>query len=112
MLKTKQLPQADWLGYFSAFSNVNKGRLIDIEVIGMANGDQPLAKSSPLFAIDYDPVSKGDNCTITTGDNSIDYTHTINSPTEIWQEQDDNGKVLSLAISDAESNQTIIMFKS
>lgn len=112
MPKTKQLPQTDWLNYFPSLSNGNKGRLVAIEVISMANGEQPITDATPLFAIDYDPENKGNNCTITTGHNSIDYTHTINTPTEIWQEQDDNGKVISLAISDADDNKTIIIFKS
>ncbi|GIU36738.1 DUF5335 domain-containing protein [Shewanella schlegeliana] len=112
MQQTKQLHQADWLDHFVTFSNGNKGRMITIEMVGLTVGDQPLADASPLLAIDYDPVNKGDKLTISTGTNSIDYTHTISEPNKIWQQQDDNGKVISLEIINQTNTSTIITFKS
>ncbi|ABZ76943.1 hypothetical protein Shal_2384 [Shewanella halifaxensis HAW-EB4] len=112
MQQTKQLHQADWSDHFVSFSNGNKGRLITIEMVGVAIGDQPLADASPLLAIDYDPVTKGNKLTISTGVNAIDYSHSINEPNEIWQQQDDNGKVISLEIKNQANTSTIIAFKS
>jgi len=111
MPQTKQLPQTDWLDYFANFSNGNKGRLISIEIVNMTDGDLPLTDDSPLLAIDYDPVNKGNNITISTGINTIDYMHTISVPNEIWHQQDDNGKVISLEIKNLANTNTIITFK-
>ncbi|MGS0680759.1 DUF5335 family protein [Shewanella sp. 125m-7] len=112
MQQPKQLPQADWLDHFVTFSNGNKGRLMTIEAIGMAAGEQPLADASPLLAIDYDPVNKGNKLTISTGKNAIDYSHTISDPKVIWQQQDENGKVISLEIINVSNTSTIITFNS
>jgi hypothetical protein len=112
MAQTKKLEQENWLEFLSIFSNGNRGRLIAIEVDDMAAGEQPLADAAPLFALDYDPAGKGDDLVITTGLDEVDYTHTINAPTEIWEAQDDNGKVVALEVVDGAGSKTIITFKS
>ena len=94
------------------FSNGNRGRRVAIEVADLAIGDQPLTEASPLFAIDYDPANKGDDLLITTGRDEVDYSHKINAPVEIWESQDDNGKVLSLEVIDRNGSKTILAFGS
>jgi hypothetical protein len=94
------------------FSNGNRGRRVAIEVADLAIGDQPLTEASPLFAIDYDPANKGDDLLITTGRDEVDYSHKINAPVEIWESQDDNGKVLSLEVIDRNGSKTILAFES
>ena len=78
----------------------------------MAIGDQPLTDAAPLFAIDYDPADKGDDLVITTGRDEVDYTHKISAPVEIWESQDDNGKVVALEVIDRKGTKTIVVFKS
>ena len=94
------------------FSNGNRGRMIAIEVADMAIGDQPLTQAAQLFAIEYDPANKGDDLVITTGRDDVDYSHKISAPVEIWELQDDNGKVVALEIINRDGAKTIVAFKS
>jgi hypothetical protein len=112
MAQTKKIDQRRWSEFLSMFSNGNRGRLVAIEVADMAIGDQPLTEAAPLFAIDYDPANKGDDLLITTGRDEVDYSHKINAPAEIWESQDDNGKVVALEIIDRDGVKTILAFKS
>jgi hypothetical protein len=107
MAQTKKIDQERWAEYLSMFSNGNRGRMISIEV-----ESQMLADAMPLFAIDYDPVNKGDDLVITTGTDKVEYTHTISAPKEIWELQDDNGTVVSMEIINQEGLKNIIIFKS
>ena len=112
MAQTKKMDQDSWSEFLSIFSNGNRGRMVAIEVADMATGDQPLTDAAPLFAIDYDPANKGDDLVITTGRDELDYSHTISAPAEIWESQDDNGKVVSLEIIDRNGAKNILVFKS
>ena len=112
MAQTKQVQKERWLEWVSMFSNGNRGRKIAIEIVGPAEGDQPLTGAAPLFAVDYDPEGKGDDLVITTGRDEIDYTHKISAPAEIWESQDDNGKVETLEVVNQEGTKTIVEFKS
>ena len=111
MAQTKKMDQDSWSEFLSIFSNGNRGRMVAIEVADMATGDQPLTDAAPLFAIDYDPANKGDDLVITTGRDELDYSHTISAPAEIWESQDDNGKVVSLEIINRDGVKTILVFK-
>ena len=112
MAQTKKLDQERWSELLSMFSNDNRGRMITIEVADMAIGDQSLTDAIPLFAIDYDPANKGDDLLISTGLDEMDFTHKISAPAEIWESQDDNGKVVALEVIDRKGAKTIIVFKS
>jgi len=112
MAQTKKIDQGRWSEFLSMFSNGNRGRLVAIDVADMAIGDQPLTDAAPLFAIDYDPANKGDDLVITTGRDDVDYSHTISAPVEIWESQDDNGKVVALEIINRNRSKTILAFKS
>ncbi len=111
MAQTKKIDQKRWSEFLSMFSNGNRGRMVAIEVADMAIGDQPLTEAAPLFAIDYDPANKGDDLVITTGRDEVDYSHKISAPVEIWESQDDNGKVVALEIIDRDGAKTILVFK-
>jgi hypothetical protein len=112
MSQTKQLDKERWSEFLSMFSNGNRGRMVAIEVVDMASGDQVLTDGAPLFAIDYDPANKGDDLVITTGREEVDYSHKISAPAEIWELQDDNGKAVSLEVIDQNGGKTILVFKS
>jgi hypothetical protein len=112
MAQTKKIDRGRWSEFLSTFSNGNRGRSVSIELVGMEVGDQPLVEAAPLLAIDYDPERKGDNLVISTGREVVDYTHTINGPTEIWEAQGDEGEVQALEIIDRSGLKTILSFKS
>ena len=112
MAQTKQIDRGRWSDFLRMFSNGNRGRLIAIEIADMTDRHQPLADAAPLLAIDFDPAGKGDDLVITTGRDEIDSTHKISAPLEIWESQDDNGKVMALEVIDRSGSKTIIAFKS
>lgn len=112
MAQTKKVDKDRWPDWVSTFSNGNRGRRIAIEVADLAGGDQSLTGAAPLYAIDYDPVGKGDDLVITTGQDEIDYAHKISAPAEIWESQNDNGKVEALEVVNSEGAKTIVEFKS
>jgi hypothetical protein len=111
MAQTKNIDQGRWPEFLSIFSNGNRGRLMTVEIVDQEQGNQPLANAAPLFAIDFDPAGKGDDLVITTGRDAIDATHKIRAPSEIWESQDDNGKVTAVEIIDRIGNKTILTFK-
>ena len=111
MTQTKKLDQVTWLSYLGMFSKGNRGRMITIEVEDMVIGDQALTERMPLLAIDYDPVNKGDDLVVSTGVDAVNYSHTISAPDQIFELQDDNGKVVSLEVIDRNGARTIIGFK-
>jgi hypothetical protein len=112
MAQTKQIDQGRWSEFLSMFSNGNRRRLMAIEIADLAVGNRPLSDAAPLFTIDLDPAGKGDDLMITTGLDEVDYTHKISAPLEIWESQDDNGKVIALEVIDLNGSKTILAFKS
>ena len=103
-----QIDQSDWPDFFVTFSNGNRGRILTIEIFDTESGSTGQAKQGQLMAIDYDPVGKGNDIVVTTGENEIDYSHTIPAPVEVWQEQADSGEVAALAIVDQKNTKTVI----
>ena len=112
MAQTKQIDRGRWSEFLRMFSNGNRGRLMAIEIADTATGAQALADAAPLFAIDFNPASKGEDLVITTGRGEIDSTHKISDPLEIWESQDDNGKVMALQVIDRKGSKTIVAFNS
>lgn len=108
MSVNKQIPSEQWVEFFDTFTNGNKGRLIELEVLDQELGDEIPVKDQPLFSFIYDPVDKGNDLTIEIGREQVAYGHTIEAPTEVWQKQDDNGKVVALEIKADGKTQTIV----
>ncbi|HEY9599998.1 MAG TPA: DUF5335 family protein [Allocoleopsis sp.] len=108
MLVNKQIPREEWIEFFDMFTNGNKGRLINLELIDRELGDETPVKEQPLLSLMYDPVDKGNDLTIEIGRTQVAYAHTIDAPQEVWQAQDDNGKVIALEIKADAGNQAIL----
>lgn len=104
----KQIPAEQWVEFFDTFTNGNRGRLIDLEVLDRELGDETPVKEQPLWSLIYDPANKGNDLTIEVGRDRVAYGHTIEAPNEVWQEQDDNGKVVALGIKADDENQAIM----
>jgi hypothetical protein len=104
----KQIPAEQWVEFFDTFTNGNRGRLIDLEVVDRELGDETPVKEQPLWSLIYDPANKGNDLTIEIGRDQVAYGHTIEAPNEVWQEQDDNGKVVALGIKADDENQALV----
>ena len=106
--ETKQIPQERWQEFCATFTNGNRGRLLSMEILGDDVGDLALAKSTPFAAIDFDPLSKGDDFVISYGSEAPTTSHVITSPVELWEAQDTNGRAVSLEIIDLNNHKTIL----
>ena len=65
-------------------------------------------RQGKLMAVDYDPVGKGNDVVVTTGETEVDYTHTIKAPVEVWKAQQDSGEIGTLEIIDQDNVKTIL----
>lgn len=106
--ETKNIPRERWEAWCDSFTNGNRGRLMDIEVVDAALGPEPLADQVVLVAIDYDPAGKGNDFVISFGDYEAPSRHVISGPVALWQAQDANGLVVSLEIEDQRGGRTVV----
>ncbi len=106
-----QITREEWQDFFVTFSNGNSGRMLGVEVFDAEAGDIGSAKQGKLLAVDYDPVGKGNDIVVTTGVDDVEYSHTINAPTEVWMAQQDNGEISALEIIDQNNVKTILTFE-
>ncbi len=107
--ETKLIPGDRWQEYCDTFTNGNRGRPVSITVVEEDMGVL-LAEAVPFSAIDYDPQGKGDDFVISYGDKAPLTSHIVNVPVELWQAQDEYGKVIALEIINTENTKTILKF--
>ena len=103
-----QVEQSDWADFFVTFSNGNRGRELTIEVFDLESGSTGQAQQGPLLGIAYDPVGKGNDIVVSTGKDEVEYSHTIDAPSEVYQNQKDSGQVAALEIVDQNGVKTIL----
>jgi hypothetical protein len=82
--------------------------MLSVEVLDSESGDTGQMRQGKLMAVDYDPVGKGNDIVVTTGDTEVEYTHTIEAPVEVCKAQQDSGEVASLEIIDQNNVKTIL----
>lgn len=105
-----QISQNDWKDFFVTFSGGNHGRRLSLEVIDPESGNTEQVEQGKLMAMDYDPVGKGNDIVVTTGDSEVDYTHTIKAPVEVWKAAEDSGEIAALEIIEQNDVKTILSF--
>ena len=110
MARSKQIEHARRTNFAVTFSNGNKGRTAKLELVGGDVGAQTLVSRGSFFALDRDPEGKGDDVVISMGKEAPELSHTVDRPSEIWQQQDDNGLVTSIEIVDEKGNKLIVTF--
>jgi len=108
----KSVPSKQWSEFFDLFSNGNRGRHISIEMISSDLGNENLIQNAPLRALIYDRPGKGDNLAIEVGKDEVTYSHTVNSPTEVWTGQSANGVMMALQIADTAGIKTLIKLQA
>jgi hypothetical protein len=107
---TKNIPAEHWQNFCETFTAGNRGRVVSITIVS-ENVGELLAEGTILSAIDYDLVGKGDDLVISYGGLSPVAYHVVTTPLEIWQAQDQNGKVVALEIIDPEDRRTVVKFE-
>lgn len=106
-----QIPQAEWSEFFVAFSNGNRGREVTLEVFSMEEGSEGQARQGKLLALDYDSPGKGNRIMLSTGDEEVEYAHTVSDPTEVMRAQDDDGRIEALEIVNQQGEKTVIALR-
>ncbi|MDH3671979.1 MAG: DUF5335 domain-containing protein [Gammaproteobacteria bacterium] len=104
-MATQKLEASGWRAYLDNVSRVITGQHTEIEIAGLAIGDQIEAKWLPLTGLTYD--SKGDLFEVAT--ETVD--HLIRQPKEIYVEYGADG-LHSVEVIDADGNHQIIKLKS
>jgi hypothetical protein len=75
---------------------------VSITIVRDDLGDA-LADGTIFSAIDYDTERKEDDFVISYGVQAPFTNHIVNVPVELWQEQDENGKVVALEVIETEN---------
>ena len=109
IIETKNIPGERWGDFCETFTTGNRGRLVNVTLVDEDAGER-LAEGTSFSAIDYDPGDKGDLFMISYGDQAPLTTHIVDKPLELWQAQNEAGKVILLQIIDAEECRLEIEF--
>lgn len=109
--RNAQVPRDEWLKFFDQFARGNEGRMVRLEQFGGELGVENIGERLPLLSINYDPRGKGDVVTIATGRTEVEYEHTVDSPKEIWVEQDQEGHGKAMEIISEDGARTIVSFE-
>lgn len=109
---SKTVQRERWGEFFDQFSDGNRGRVIEIEVIDSELGSQTLIQNAPFLAMVYDRPGKGDDLVIETGKDEVTYAHTIDSPAEVLTGQSATGEMIAVSITDATGTKTLIRLES
>jgi hypothetical protein len=99
------IPKEKWQSFFDAFTKTLEGRHVEIEVVGLAFGDQIEAEWLPLNGLTYDP--KADTFYIYAEGLEHDIDHAVPHPREILVRTGPDGIEDVVAI-DPEQNQHIV----
>lgn len=99
------IPRENWRAFFDAFTKVLEGRRVEIEVAGLAFGDQIEAEWLPLNGLTYD--SKEDTFYIYVEDPERDLDHAIPHPREILVRTGPHG-IEDVVAVDHDKNEHIV----
>jgi hypothetical protein len=110
-----QINLEQWSDYLSEVTAGNRGRLIAMDIIGPNNVSRDpeidiLAVGAPLFSLEYEPGSKGNDIILSLGEDSLDSEHAVTAPVELMANLDDDGSLDSLEILDEDGACTRLNF--
>jgi hypothetical protein len=101
---TRRLDRAEWQSYFDSVSRHLPENEAEIEVLGLAAGNQVQASWRPLIGFAYDP----NRDEIEVAVDGLD--HNIHRPASVFVEEN-RGRLQSLRVVDGEGQQHVIQLK-
>jgi hypothetical protein len=116
MDELKQLiSQKNWSEYISSVSAGNRGRLIAVDIVApsevsAADEINIPEVGAPLLGLEYEPGGKGNAIILSTGENEVEYEHSIKGPMELTATLDDDGRLETLEIIDDGGGRTRLNF--
>ena len=113
-MKTKEIPQNEWPGFFDNLSRQHEGSLATLEVFGSEFGAQVEERGLPFEGIvaEWNEVH-GNRIAIMVG-GKLDHhlTHNISQPTHVIMEQLVEGANATLAIMSEDGVTALLRFRS
>ncbi len=115
MSKRKQIDQEHWSDCLGEVASKKRGWLVAVEVVGPKEVltkpeiDLP-AMGSPLLALEYEPIAKGNAIILSVGEETVDYEHAVDGPVELVENLDADGRLSSLEILDQNGVRTKLNF--
>ena len=97
----KQMEKSEWQERLQTFTSGNRGRRAAIAAEGMT-----LVEDKSFETVIYDPVKKGNDLVISVED----FTHTVDAPTELYVEENEEGVVTSLEVVDQNGKSSFLRF--
>ncbi len=95
----KKIEMPDWQGRLQSITSGNRGRTAAIGVEGTT-----LVEQKALESVVYDPVDKGNDIMISVEG----FAHTVDAPVEIFIEEDDDGRLVTLEVKDQNGKSTFL----
>lgn len=116
MTRTLEIPNRDWEEYLNAFSGMNRGRPVRLEVAVRAGEGEPLlAEHQPLMGVGFDAKgSEAPAIIVTLGGADVatpSFTHVINHPTHLWVEEEADGLSRAVDILSTDEGKTLLIFE-
>ncbi len=99
MSTKKQIESSAWQNRLQTFTSGNRGR-----TAAVAAGGTTLVEDKPLVSVDYDPVGKGNNISISVEG----MMHTVDAPVELYLIEESNGVVSTLEVVDQNGISTFL----
>jgi len=110
MARIKQIQNENWPNHMATFTNGNRGRMVSVSVTDDESVTKTLVKQLPLLGLDFDPINKGDDMVISLGKSTLEVSHTIDAPVELFEKHNDLGVVTNVEIIDQNNNKIAIDF--
>jgi hypothetical protein len=104
-MTTRKLDKAKWGETFDRLSKMLGPKQVEIEVAGLALGDQIEAKWLPLIGIVYDP--KDDIIEVALEE----LDHIVHKPREVFVAEEEAGALTALEIVDVEGIKQIVRLR-
>ena len=115
MNEQKQIGQERWPDYLGQVTAGNRGRLIAVDIITPTDiFPEPqiniLLLGSPLLALEYEPVKKGNAIILSVGEDAVEYEHAVDAPVVLTENLEADGSLDSLEILDQNGARTKLNF--
>lgn len=110
-MRNRQVPHAEWLPFFEAFTRRHQGWLATVRVIDPKLGAQVEARDLPLEGIVVDAGSKGPISILLGKGTQSNIEHPVDRPEQVWVEMTEEGAEAALEIESAGGIKTILEFR-
>jgi hypothetical protein len=108
-VRNRQVPRAEWHGFFSDFNHRHQHELANVMLTSGNVGAQHIATGLPFEGFVADPL--GARISIALGGTpEANIEHTIDTPTGVWVEHDDDEREIAIKIESENGEATILEF--